>query len=614
MLEALPIFEIYDDLLVLRADVSDFAGEVLWRIVKDNPLLAPCTTAPDPWTQVRKGGLPADHWAAGGSLVRGHRRSSETAMHKAIASGRMQPVLDAINTLQSERFTINVPILNFVKQHRHPRLGIEPPRWHTARYRQWLKDRAKINSFNLAIATAEPYAEDPWFYNASLTMDFRGRQYASQHFNFSREDHVRALFLFADAEPIGSEGIRWLKARVATLADGNAFSLVEKPSDLEFTKRIEWTEKNLDQIRAVADAVKRGDSPETVAYALPSEDDDRYQYAAACCELVNALDVWPDYRTRLPLMFDGSNNGLQHMCAMMRDEVGGRYVNLVPDRDPDDFYKRVAFQTYDSATDIMESPFDRGIVKQPAVSYFYGAGAGGFVRNKRNGKPYGRTRAVGMTGQIINYLKKKKKPTKGAVKLAHAVYGAIEDMLPRAKAARDFLQELAMICARHDKPLRCVTLLGLPVINDYHPPDVKTFSVWLGKNRRRRLNFTVGDKPGIDETKAANAAAANFVHSLDACHLQMVALTAAKEGIRLVAVHDCYGCHARHAKRLNEIILEQLVHLHRRYNLLNEVLQSAKRDLPKGVELPRLPELGTLELSPKRPMLSNRNYTNEYCL
>jgi DNA-directed RNA polymerase len=86
------------------------------------------------------------------------------------------------------------------------------------------------------------------------------------------------------------------------------------------------------------------------------------------------------------------------------------------------------------------------------------------------------------------------------------------------------------------------------------------------------------------------------VHSVDAAHLRLVALAAASEGIQVVAIHDCFGTHATHAERLNKIILEQFVYLHKRYNLLNEVREQARRDLPKGVDLPPLPEVGNLDI------------------
>jgi DNA-directed RNA polymerase len=108
-----------------------------------------------------------------------------------------------------------------------------------------------------------------------------------------------------------------------------------------------------------------------------------------------------------------------------------------------------------------------------------------------------------MTAQVIDYLKKKKRlgvtkylkngeelerlSYKGTVKLARTIHATIEEMLPRAKAVRDFLQELARICAQHGKPLRWVTPLGLPVINEYHEPDIKQFTPSVTSLRGRTV-------------------------------------------------------------------------------------------------------------------------------
>ena len=61
-----------------------------------------------------------------------------------------------------------------------------------------------------------------------LNIDFRGRLYGIPHFNFSRADHIRGLFVFADGEPIGEDGLRWLKAHGAARADGNSWSPMKK--------------------------------------------------------------------------------------------------------------------------------------------------------------------------------------------------------------------------------------------------------------------------------------------------------------------------------------------------------------------------------------------------
>jgi DNA-directed RNA polymerase len=111
----------------------------------------------------------------------------------------------------------------------------------------------------------------------------------------------------------------------------------------------------------------------------------------------------------------------------------------------------------------------------------------------------------------------------------------------------------------------------------------------------------VGDKDGIKKGKAANAITANFVHSIDAAHLQLVALAAAKEGINMVSVHDCFGTIAPHAGRLNEIICDQFISLHKRHNWLSNIWTSAKRD---GIKLPPFSNIGTHDIEQVRKSFS----------
>ena len=585
MLLSLPAFKLDGELLKMTATAYDLMDGVLARAVASHPLLSPLTTPPVPWTHVRTGGLPADHWAAGIPLIREHHRSIEAAARKAIGMRRMQPVLDAVNVLQRVAFTINNPVLDFVKRDGKPPLpeGQRPPIWQQEKRQEWIEARENHRAFNIDMVTADAMADVEHFW-VPLNIDFRGRIYGIPHFNFAREDRVRALFLFADGEPIGEEGLKWLKAHVAGAAGGD-------PRKFGHYDRIKWTEDNLERLCEVGRAVLRRDDPATIAWDLPK---DRYQFLAACVELTQAIDTGPTFKTRLPLMFDGSCSGLQHLCAMTRDEVGGQYVNLTPAFEPDDFYGRVAERVWDTAPDLrhlMQGRDDRDIVKQPSMSYFYGSRPGGFRKSKD-----GRWHPYGMTRQIIDVLKERRKnSTEGAKELAHAIYKAIKDMLPRAKAVQDdFLRPLARLYANEGKPLRWTTAFGLPVVSAYHEAEIERIPVSLN-GRRRRVTLVVGDKDDIKKEKAANAAAANFVHSVDAAHLQAVAIEAAKAGIETVTVHDCFGCIAPRAWRLKEIIHLQFVYLHRR-NLLTEVLESARAALPKNTKLPPLPETGTLKL------------------
>jgi DNA-directed RNA polymerase, mitochondrial len=146
--------------------------------------------------------------------------------------------------------------------------------------------------------------------------------------------------------------------------------------------------------------------------------------------------------------------------------------------------------------------------------------------------------------------------------------------------------------AKDDKALRWTTPLGLTVINIYQPMHIERVSTKVG-GKRRRTNLVVGDLEGISG-KAVNAITANFIHSADAAHMQLVALAAAKAGIPLVGVHDCFGTLAPDAGLLKKIIHLKLKEMHERHNWLNGVWASMK-------DIEPFSDIGTLDLGNIQP-------------
>jgi DNA-directed RNA polymerase len=540
MLSQLPIFRC-DNLLEIEPSASLDAAldEVLVRAVQSNPFISPLAIPPEPWVQVQTGALPRDHWARA-SLICGHHRASENAVRKAIGAGKMSLVLVAINLLQAVPFKINAPVLDFVLK--------SPPKADYV---------TELASWQMATVTAEALAELGCFYTP-LVMDFRGRLYPMCHFSFIREDYIRGLFLFADGEPIGQEGLFWLKAHVASRANGNKFSRIERPGEFDDVGRAKWTDDNIGTIRAIGGAVLRGDDPAKLEWALPK---DPVQFIAACVELTRALEVGPGFITRLPVTFDGSCSGLQHLTHMTKAPEG-RSVNLFPADEADDFYRRVAFSVFMSDerfAAVMKGPFDRDLCKRPAMTYFYGARPGGYAQDKRkNWHPYG------MTKQVHEILEERGQSTKLAKALAHAINNAVEDTVPSARAVRDYLEAAV---AGNKKQLRWTNALGLPVLNVYFDPDCKRIKTRVN-GRWRKTKLAVGDKEEPNLSDAVSAVTANFIHSCDAAHLQMVVLAAAKEGISMVCVHDMFGTIAPQAPRLKQILGEQLYELHEYKNML----------------------------------------------
>ena len=163
-----------------------------------------------------------------------------------------------------------------------------------------------------------------------MHLDWRGRVYSVPHFSYPREDYVRGLFLFADGEPIGQEGRDWLKVHLANCADSEDLDC-KGISKQPFIERVAWVDKRLSEIEGIA---------ATPLTALGwTKAGEPFQFLAACFELVKALAEGPTYVSRLPITFDGSCSGLQHLSAMMKDRVIAELVNLTDNPLPQDLYQ-----------------------------------------------------------------------------------------------------------------------------------------------------------------------------------------------------------------------------------------------------------------------------------
>jgi DNA-directed RNA polymerase len=266
LLASLPAFEFDDDRLLtlpLTDETRALVADAIVRSIATHPYLTPLLNPPEPWTGFRDGVLAKGRWTAP-PLIRGHHPSIENAARYRIGTGQMQPVLDAVNSLQSVPFAINEPVLKFMSLREELRLpellpAVDPgassgKKWQHRRKQAEI--RSQLSSWELTMAAADFLVQQERFY-VPLNIDFRGRLYPLPFFNFTREDRVRALFLFADGLPIGEEGLLWLKAHVAARANGNTWSDTKRPSRLNFNERIAWTENNLDTLYGIGEAVLR---------------------------------------------------------------------------------------------------------------------------------------------------------------------------------------------------------------------------------------------------------------------------------------------------------------------------------------------------------------------
>lgn len=624
LLEILPdVFRLIDGdgersskYLAITEGAEELATRAVEQAVRANPVTLPQATPPAPWTDFRKG-------PRGGNapLMRTHHRESEAAVRAAIRDGSMQPTLDALNAIQATAWKINTRVLDVILECERQGLTVKggakgwgvPPRedipepplprpWDLMEDLErnlWRMDRAAVRKGNLSLIserlqfaedteTAQQLAGFPEFYTP-YNMDWRGRVYGLPHFNFQREDRVRACFQFAQGEPIGERGIYWLKVHTANCGDFG------KVSKRPYEERVQWVDQNAAVIQAIA--------ANPLAELLWLEADKPFLFLAACVELSACLQVGPSFDTHLPVSWDGSCSGLQHLCAMTRAPEG-RLVNLTPSEEPQDVYQLVAdvaFKAMEGDLDdeklgrfaAMALAFDgnrRKAVKRNVMTYSYSSKMFGMrqqhiddlmeplavevQRGKRPEHPFGDNRST--QGAAAAYL-------------AKCIYAAIESVVDRPARAMGFLQKLARALAHEGKPLEWVSPTGLPWSNRYHPCTTKRVRLWM-HDQSVSLVVATGYEKGIDKDRAANGVAPNLVHACDACHLMMVILAAMSEGFSSFAlVHDSFGCHASRADRFHQIIREQFVKLYTEHDVLSEVLERAKCALSEH-NWDRLPE------------------------
>lgn len=584
----------------------------------------PSPTPPEPWVEPHRGR---------DNLVASHYKATHAALRAACRNGTMQPHLNGVNALQAVEWRINRRMLAVLL--RCQRNGIEVKGMPRERIevddplskgidavlrKQWWATNAPKIQHNLAVVSdGFMWAEDTkiarmfarhTFYTP-MYCDFRGRVYATCHFNFQRDDRVRALFLFERGEPIGEDGLWWLKVHVANCAAFN--TPIGKTDKLALTERVRWAEQNLTQIRLC--------SQNPLEHLWWTTADKPFLFLASCFELIQALDIGPSYVCHLPISFDGACSGLQHLSALTRAEKEAALVNLTPGDVPRDVYavvascvsSRVAADAQltgwrsELASKALEFGIDRKVAKRNVMTYSYSASKFGMGQQQQEDLIDELASEV-LTGDreahpFAGFEKGwKKHPSTAARYLAGHVHAAIEEVVHRPAQAMTFLQKLAKALAHEGKVLKWTTPSGFPWSNRYHRAQIERLYMYMhdkGVKREHCMLVCTGNDAEVWKAKAASAVAPNFVHALDASHLVLTARRCAREGIELATVHDSFGCLPSQAARVNHLIREEFTYMYTKNDVLLQVYAHACKDIdvrdPR--RWPELPEYGELNIN-----------------
>ncbi len=185
--------------------------------------------------------------------------------------------------------------------------------------------------FDTIVNIAQEMKEYKKFYFV-WRMDFRGRLYPQQTLlNPQSGDLPKSLLLFSEEKYLDAEGLDWFFIHGA-----NCYGEVDKEP---FEKRIAWIKEKHQQILDSAQNYREKNFWKKAG--------DPLKFLAFCFEYARYIDSPSKFKTGIPIAIDGSNNGFQHITALLKDSDGARSVNVLPHYENEvlkvaDFYAEVA--------------------------------------------------------------------------------------------------------------------------------------------------------------------------------------------------------------------------------------------------------------------------------
>ena len=540
-----------------------------------------------------------------------YMRKSGQKILKRIASHDLSEEMNCINALQKTPFTINKEVLqvldtvwkNNIYVDGLSRENIDPPPYpfdvapdemssaQRQEFKKWRGKKAAIfqaNSKSLSkrlqiertLRVAKDFQKyDEFFYVWQL--DFRSRKYpVSDFMNPQSADYGKALIKFAHGARIErDEDADWLAIHGANCYGEDKISLKD---------RIEWA------YSIESDVVKTVEKPLEYTWWMTASSP--FQFLAWCVEWYDYLKEGLGFVTHLPVSADGSCNGLQHLLAILRDEQGGKAVNLLPSSIPADIYQDVADATKllveedakdgnELAQQILDFGIDRKLTKKPVMVVPYSGtqyACRDYIQSAIQEKF-----DKGQTAPFSAF--------EASVYLNRHVWDSIGSVISSAREVMDFIKGIGTAYAEMQIPMEWMTPTNFLVIQDY--PDLETQRIkTIIDGSIIRLSYREPIENTVCRGKTITGSSPNFIHSLDASALTKTVNRCMTEGIHNFAmVHDSYGTHCSNIPLMQQILRHEFVEMYENNDVLAQLRDHAINRLGHE-ELPELPKKGTLDL------------------
>lgn len=559
---------------------------------------------PKPWTGLRVGGFHTERFT--NNFIKTQVGQEKFKTHK------MQRTMEAVNVIQNTAWEINKEVLDVMLyafeskfdwgELPAPQDILATPYPFPEKTRDqmteqeletvkaWAKHKAHLYdehhseisrylALNRVLNEAKRFKTYEHIYFA-YQVDFRGRIYPiAANLHPQGAAFVKPLLRFATGKKIDSKDAE----KYLALQGANTYGM----DKIRLDDKLAWVLSNERSILLSAS--------DPIAHNFWKEADEPWSFLAFCFEWKGYKNDPINFESKLPIALDGSCNGLQHLSAMLRDEVGGSEVNLTSNYSKKDIYsavKDIAIQTLkasdtDLSKKIVEFGVERSTCKRPVMIMPY-AGTQSSCREyvhddfvERGGRNF--------FGESF----------KEAVALTSVtIWQSIGQVVIKGREIMSWFKKSARKAAKltEDCELWWVTPNGFKVIQKRVRSKEVLYQTSMGDKINVRLSLRLLEETDeIDLSGHASAVSPNFIHSLDACALQETVLMGFGSDIQSFAmIHDSYGTHAADTAKLAGFIRRVFVDMYTNFDVLKSWIESQPVAAQKEFE--PLPERGNLNL------------------
>lgn len=451
-----------------------------------------------------------------------------------------------------------------------------------ALYDEYHAEVSRFMAVNRCVNEAKRFSQYSELFFA-YQVDFRGRVYPiASNLHPQGPSFAKALLRFANGKKIETP----MAEKYLAMQGANTYG----QDKIRLDEKLEWVLKHEQEIFASA----RG----PIEQEFWKNADSPWEFLAWCFEWTAYRNDPSTFKSKMAVAMDGSCNGLQHLSAMLRDEIGGSAVNLTANKDKRDIYSVVKDRTIEQlkkednpiAAKVLQFGIERSTCKRSVMIMPY-AGTLSACREYVQ-QDFIERGAKGFFGPDLK---------EAVIYTSNMIWSQIGSVVIKGREIMSWFKKNARLAAKYteDHDLTWTTPNGFTVVQRRVKQEEVRYQTALGEHIQSRISMRLlVDTNEPDYSGHGSSVCPNFIHSLDACALQETVNMCVELGITdFSMIHDSYGTHAANSDIMARTLREAFVMIYEENDvILNWILEQPKDAQAKFTEVPSSGNLNLREV------------------